>query len=761
MREANWDEIFQRRSEDAQPDERIASFLPWEDWLTLIIVGIGFMAVVHSIDSADWVDGLPSLYPIGFAGLLMGYGLSKLRIPEALIHPPALLAGATLVFLQVVSTLPGGSIAVRTDAMVDRMHAWWSAVTLGGISSDPLPFITFLVVLTWTGAYVSSWAVFRWRNPWVALIPGGTALLWNVSFIPGQFSNSFIVFLFAAVLLVMRVHISEKERDWERRGIRYPEFLSLSALHWTFWLTVILVVLVRALPLASRSDTAYERWHDFTAPISDRFTPLARVFVSVDAKRPVDVHNLNDALAFQGKIKLSNREALDVTVELTPELAAYLRAQSFDEYTASGWKVNIEGDVPVRPGQPAGDPTPDEEGRQDITVNVTVKGNNDDFLYSIGQPVRTDRGSEAGVGGTRDDVTRLRPRGRLGEGDTYTVTGSVSVASVEQLRAAGTDYPGWVEERYLALPSSLPDRVTRKAQEVARNATTPYDQAAAVERYLRTFPIDYNVSSTPPGRDSVDYFLFDLQRGYFDYHASAMAVMLRSLGVPARVAAGYVVDPLARQGDSNTFGLTERYAFAWPEVYFPGLGWVEFNPTPSQPAIQRAGQQPDAPAADPRDATDDPGDANPFDLGIEPPASDQPAAAEDQATGGSSWPLILAVAIAGGIVAVIALGARFAWEAGLSSLSPAGRAWEKTLRLARWGRLPQRVSETPREFAARVRTEEPPAAAVGYLAAQYERQRFGQKDLSDEDAERLESAWTAARNALLRRALRLRRRDEP
>ena len=73
-----------------------------------------------------------------------------------------------------------------------------------------------------------------------------------------------------------------------------------------------------------------------------------------------------------------------------------------------------------------------------------------------------------------------------------------------------------------------------------------------------------------------------------------MAVMLRSLGIPARVATGYVVDPLQRQGESDTFNLTQRKAFAWPEVYFPGIGWVEFSPTPSQPLIKRARAAPPA-----------------------------------------------------------------------------------------------------------------------------------------------------------------------
>src|SRR5207249_7066465 len=103
-----------------------------------------------------------------------------------------------------------------------------------------------------------------------------------------------------------------------------------------------------------------------------------------------------------------------------------------------------------------------------------------------------------------------------------------------------TDCPSWVADRYLDLPSSVPDRVRRKAREVTRGAgPSSYEKAAAIEKYLRTFPNDYNVPTTPSGRDTVDYFLFDLQRGYFDYHASAMAVMLRSLGIPARVATGY------------------------------------------------------------------------------------------------------------------------------------------------------------------------------------------------------------------------------
>jgi len=762
VREANWDEIFQkRRDDDPAKDDRVAAFLPWEDWLTFVIAAVGFLSVVHSIDSANWVDDMPSLYPIGFSGLLVGYALAHVRRAELLLHPAALIAGGALVFLQLLAILPGGTPAARTDGMLGRMREWWSAATQGGISNDPLPFIVLILVMVWVGAYVSSWAIFRWRNPWLGLVPGGTALMWNISFIPGQFSYAFVVFLFAAVLLLMRVHMADREAEWERRGVAYPEFLSLSVLNATFWVTVLLLVAVWVVPLAERSDSANERWAHVTSPLTSRFAPLGRVFVGVNAKRPIDVHNLKDALPLQGKIALNGQDAVEIDVEITPEIAAFLRAQSFDEYTSDGWKLNIEGDVPLDAGAKTGVSREDTSGaRREVTVNVTVKGNNDDFLYSLGQPVQSSEPSDAEVGGISADVSSLKPSGRLREGDVYSITGSVSVATVDQLRASGDDYPAWVEDRYLALPDDLPARIERKTLEVTGSADNAYDQAAAVEAYLRTFPNDFDVPAAPPGRDSVDYFLFDVQKGYFDYHASAMAVMLRTIGVPARVATGYAIDPAYKEADSNLYKLTERSAFAWPEVYFPGVGWVEFNPTPSRPGILRPGAPQPVAGADGSAGIGGRGQDE-IDLGI----LDNPAPAPEGgdaltgADGGSSaWPAIVTLAVIGAIAAIIVGGARFAWEYGISGLSRPAQLWEKTQRLAKWGKAGAAASETPREFASRLRRDVPGAEDVGYLSAAYERSRFGQKELSEDEAERLDAAWVSVRNTLLRRVLRLRPR---
>jgi len=765
MREANWDEIFQRRHEDDDvADTRLNAVVPWEEWLTFGIVAMLFMAVVGSIDSARWVDNMPSLYPVGFAGLVAGYLLARAARPAALLLPTGALAGATLIYLQLLAVLPGASPVARTDNMLDRMHRWWFAVTHNGISTDGLPVIILVLVILWLGAFLSAWAVFRWRNAWLALLPGGTVLMWNISFLRGQASLPLIVFLFGAVLLLMRLHVAQREREWEREGVYYPEFISLSALHATFWVAIGLLVLVWLMPLADRSETAHERWEDFTAPLTRHLKPLARVFVGVNSKRAIAIHNLKDALPFQGKIELTGREAVEVDVELSPEVARFLRAQSFDEYTRDGWKVNVEGAVPLAPNQDApsaaaNDAAASTGARREVTVHVKVQGGNDELLFSLGQPQAADRPATADAGADPQDITRFQPAGNLSDGDEYTVTGSVTTASIEQLRAAGDGYPQWVRERYLDLPRNLPRRVRGKAVELTQAADNPYDRATAIEKYLRTFPVDYNVPKTPDGRDSVDYFLFDLKRGYFDYHASAMAVMLRSLGIPARVATGYALDPLARQGDTTRYDLTERNAFAWPEVYFPGIGWVEFSPTPSQPPIVRPGTPTGGTTneqADPNIRPDEPA----LDLGTlsATPLAGRPASSAGG--GGRDWTLPLVGAGLLAVVLALAAAAQLWWDRGLRGLPYTAQLWEKTQRLARLGRLPARESETPREFAARLRRDVPGAAAAGYLAARYERSRYGHHEPPAEERERLDTAWASLRTALLRRALRLKPRAD-
>jgi hypothetical protein len=154
------------------------------------------------------------------------------------------------------------------------------------------------------------------------------------------------------------------------------------------------------------------------------------------------------------------------------------------------------------------------------------------------------------------------------------------------LRQDSADYPKEIRERYLALPSTVPDRVRQLAKAITEGKTNQYDKAKAIEAYLRTYPYDLEIPAPPKGRDVADYFLFDLRKGYCDYYATAMVVLARASGIPARFVSGYA--PGEYDAANARYIVRELHAHSWAEVYFPDIGWVEFEPTAFQPEIDRA-----------------------------------------------------------------------------------------------------------------------------------------------------------------------------
>ncbi|MCP4419562.1 MAG: transglutaminase domain-containing protein, partial [Chloroflexi bacterium] len=163
-----------------------------------------------------------------------------------------------------------------------------------------------------------------------------------------------------------------------------------------------------------------------------------------------------------------------------------------------------------------------------------------------------------------------------GDGNRYTVQSQVSQASPTMLRqTAVANIDPTILARYTPLPDSLPQRVRDLAAEVAAAAPNPYDQAVALEQFLRQYPYSLQIEG-PPDADPVDYFLFEQQAGYCDYYASAMVVLARSLGLPARLGIGYLAQP--PDGD-NIQTMRQINGHSWAEIYFDSFGWVEFEPT--------------------------------------------------------------------------------------------------------------------------------------------------------------------------------------
>jgi transglutaminase-like putative cysteine protease len=138
-----------------------------------------------------------------------------------------------------------------------------------------------------------------------------------------------------------------------------------------------------------------------------------------------------------------------------------------------------------------------------------------------------------------------------------------------------------IYEKYLQLPDDLPQRIKDLAASLVLSADNDYDKARAIEEYVaENFTYNLDVRSTPRNRDFVDYFLFDQQEGYCSYFASAMTILARCAGLPARYVEGYMLPPEPEEGKYNSYVVTNMQAHAWTEIYFEGFGWLPFEPTP-------------------------------------------------------------------------------------------------------------------------------------------------------------------------------------
>lgn len=273
----------------------------------------------------------------------------------------------------------------------------------------------------------------------------------------------------------------------------------------------------------------------------------------------------------------------------------YWRGESFAVYDGRRWRGDASGYRPLplfglseRALLPAG-----TSGGKLLTQHI-----------SLAEPSRMQRplfggGLLAGIGSIRlEDRTQLEQVLADGEKDSfrlpdrpgearvteYTVYSLRPDASPARLRKLSGDDPAELAIGYTQLPDTLPKRVRELAAQIAGSASGRYERTEAVRSYLQsryTYTLDTRIP--PAGADFTDDFLFVSNRGYCVHFATAMTVLLRTLDIPSRFVQGY--GP-GESLDDGRYSITQRDAHAWVEVYFPGAGWIPFDPTPPAAPVQ-------------------------------------------------------------------------------------------------------------------------------------------------------------------------------
>jgi len=487
----------------------------------------------------------------------------------------------------------------------------------------------------------------------------------------------------------------------------------------------------------------------------------ARLYSALNYQPRPNVNFFGRALALSGPANLSDVPVMDVKATQ----ARYWRAVVYDRYTGLGW-VNTDEETVFLGAHKSAEPQAAYLMRKEITQTIQVRREGVSLLSAAPQPVRVNRATRVELSylptfrGQEPpfsaEVSMLYSQVPLRNGESYQVVSSVSEAPVEQLRRAGEEYPPELLERYTQLPPDLPERVRQLAHELTKGQTNVYDKVAALESYLRTIPYNLLIKPPPEGWDGVDYFLFENRQGYCDYYASSLAVMARALGIPARVVAGYARGEYNPQ--TGSFLVRENNAHSWVEVWFPGYGWIEFEPTASEPPIVRPTPMPGPVIGGPASALSG---ERPYRRLREPDegAEDKIGPGEEASKGLSSKTRLLIV-LGSGLSWILLLGLAV-WlsrQRRTSQNNRIQRFYGRMMAFAWQMNLPLSPSHTPFE-QARLLAQSLPAGQeqVHILTELYVRERWGGAGAVDSaDQERAAEAWQVLRSILWRQWLQYR-----
>ncbi len=579
-----------------------------QNWVFLVLLAILTSAVYYSLDAANWVKNDQGLITAFAAGLLLGWLLARSRYRGTVAVPYAvtMLALAAVEAAADIVPPPGqffgtpffellNELNLRAFQFSLRASGWVQTIQGGENVEDTTLFVLlFGYLLALCGAWLM-WAMLRRRQALGGLLPIGILFAINVH-LSRQPLMSYTVFLLSAILLVARTAFSREHEDWQRRKVDYPEQLGLEWGGVAVITALAIILLARIGPLAGTPEgwQLVSRWleerREQTADTAERlFSGVNSPPSSAGEDQEVFVTTPNLS-RIGSPIAQGNETVMWVTTSdpppPPPQVAVnapipkqpihYWRSAIYSRYTGQGWEQApmAEEEFP----QPSGE-IQALAGRYLLRQDFQVVARHAGELFSVNDPVQTTGGLS--LRATLEDGSKLV----LGEETSYAVLSQATRVTANQLAGAPATYPEEIAREYLQLPESFPARVQMLARRLTGSAANPYQKTLQIQAYLReNFPYDLSVKPAPENRDVVDYFLFDDPRGFCSHYATAMAVMLRSVGVPARVVTGYAMGEYDYERRAYRVPLSD--AHAWVEVYFPGYGWIEFEPTAYQALIE-------------------------------------------------------------------------------------------------------------------------------------------------------------------------------
>jgi transglutaminase-like putative cysteine protease len=757
----------------------LASFDFRDTGLLLVLALVMGWAVAVAVERSAWVPDtegrlVPALAIVSVLGwIVVVAGFSRLAY---LVASLVAALGSLLLLTPSPVTAPGASFPA--------LQKWLLALP---DQTNLLLLIGLLLMFAVTGLW-TSWWIFRRRNGLVALLPTGTILAVEIinDTSPGLVFFT-VVWLAAAASVLLRLNFVALKEGWRTR--RVPHAADTG---WTFGevgieatVAILAIAFLIVPPLSSADISAVlipgvihaDAFHPFGIGSGSQpatvgsvgYSEVVRPGAQLTAKPKTVMLVTGDsptyypywrgiALAGWDGIQWYELPATrDVPVRQQPLLAARATLPRDDLPTSSGriQVVHNTFHVLVSPEQTLATVFSAGEILSVDNQPTTVRG----IMTSVPAPPPGPVPALVNVAGDNsqtasfDTVDKVHLAKRLQAPYNITVTEAIPNVDIQDLQAAGTDYPAWLTP-YLTVyqdgrtasgySTARDDEITALAQSIVRDAgaSTPYDQAKAIESWFIAkgrFTYTLAPRKAPVGVRPLDNFLFTSKRGFCQDFSTAMNVMLRALGIPSRQMSGFSQGTL--DDKTHQFFVNAVEAHSWVEVFFPSYGWIPFEPTPdgTNAPINRP-QTRDELNASPA--------AAPSASARIPPNLRELGGPGVGGVTGTPFDLWRPVLITAGILLLLLMVALLLGLRWLLAVRDVPRIWRRLLFLGGRLKVPRHTGDTPEEFAGRLAASVPELESeVRRLGALYTRASFRRGGLDADELADVHEAWATVRGS--------------
>jgi transglutaminase-like putative cysteine protease len=783
-RPRDWDRGFDEPGPLGRLLERLR---PDEGWLSLVLVLLMAGTAAWSIADARWILGRDDLTSfviwIGVAAALWGYISSRLDVAPWIAQVTGAAVGA-FVLIEVV-----GSVIPLTPGATPGLGGWFQA-TASSVAQAYLDltwrhqiattqyghFCLVIGIVVWGTAQAASYDVFGYHRAINGVLLMAVILIANMALTEQDQFPALVLFSAAALVLLLGAHAADertslqRHRVWRGGDLHAPRLQNgLGFASAAICGALILTTIASSAPLANA-------WFAFSGNFHDLATWISAYLPAGSQSRFSQGADFGSSTVIGSSFSASN--SILFTIQM-PEGApiSHWRVISYDTFRSTGWAVGAGSQSALQPGDGLNDGTLDQvdagtSSRTTVTYTVNVRDRSLRHLVVANEPVSAtvpvarvlvlSPPSESDVVWFSTDAT------------SYSVTSLVPNLDLTgagltewRLRQASTDYPPGLLARYTqgaalvgAAGQDLLSQIESwaKANGVAVDPktghfTNPFDAANAIQAYMRdpnNFTYDSNISDLAcQSLTTVDCFA-TFKRGFCEQYATTMTMLMRMDGFPARYVEGYLSGPVEQA--SRAIDVTGQQRHSWVEVYFPGYGWIPFDPTGGS-----VGQPTELPVGSPATASPTPL-PSPLSSGG-PDGADVPP--RHRGAGGSTLPgstdngsgLILSAAV---ILLVVLLALLVVWRRRPRRLESPDTVYRRIVRAAsRLGYTP-RPTQTVYEYAGMLADVMPTVRdPLGEVATAQVEVVYGRRQLPTERLISLAAAQRRVRQALLRLFFRI------